>query len=558
MRMGFLQRIRDAFRPQANVRRDQPLRNYRWLWPDQPAGITITNDTALQISVVWACVEVIASSIAASQWNVFALEGRNRTLLPDDPLDYILNTRPNSEMTAIAVKEVVLFGALTWGNGYAEIQRTASGKVAALWPLMPDRVMPRRDPETGVMYYEYLQDSGGIARLEQQDVYHLRGPGISGLMGDNLVARAAKTISLAAAQERYASTYFGNNTIIGGVLKHPGRLGKEAHELLRTDFEDRYSGASKSNKPLLLEEGMDWLPISNNADEAQLVPSRQLQVEEICRWFKVPPHKIQHLLRATNNNIEHQGLEFSRDTLTPWSKRLEQEADFKLFSARGPWRRTKIDLAWLSQGDFGSRMTGYQIGRRMGVYSINEIREKEGDNHIGPAGDVRIVEINMQTLEQLEAGGPAALLASQNPPAVPAANDDSAETEADAAADSPDGAAEEMAPSAKADLVRASIVALFEGAFDRHSRRLKNREADLRRGGASDEKIAGHMVGERERARLGLLDATATSRDLAAQATKADPSRIERETLFAADKLDNGITARTAAEQLIAALETPC
>src|SRR6202022_5065905 len=193
--------------------------------------------------------------------------------------------------------------ALTWGNGYAEIVRNSRGDVAELWPLFPDRMIPRRrDVAPYALFYEYLNQDGGRVELEPDRVFHLRGPGIAGLVGDNVVSRAAKAMSLAAAQERFASTYFGNNTVIGGALKHPKKLTPETHDRLKKDWEDKYKGPFKANRPIILEEGMEWLPFSNDAEKAQLIASRTFQIEEICRWYGVPPHKVQHLLRATFNN----------------------------------------------------------------------------------------------------------------------------------------------------------------------------------------------------------------------------------------------------------------
>jgi hypothetical protein len=202
-------------------------------------------------------------------------------------------------------------------------------------------------------------------------------------MGDNLVARMAKGLGLALAQERFASTYFGNNTIIGGYLKYPKTMDDKTFEHVRQSWADRHKGPDKAHKPAILEGGAEWIPFTNNAEQAQLTDSRKFTVEEICRWFGVPPHKVQHLDRSTYNNIEQQALEFIRDACTPWARRWEQEADFKLLGHKVPARSMCIDMAPLTQGDFKTRMEGYAIGRQWGVYTVNEIRIKEGENPIG-------------------------------------------------------------------------------------------------------------------------------------------------------------------------------
>jgi len=536
-----LLRIRNA------VRRDDPRQYFQWIGLDAPTGIVISAETALQISVVWGCILAVTNGLAPCDWGVYIVEGSKRTRLTEDPLDHILNVRPNADMTAIAFKEAMLFGALTWGNGYAEIVKNARGQVSEMWPLLPDRVVPRRrETKPYRLYYEYSQQNGERVELEPESVYHIRGPGITGLMGDNLVARAAKSMGLAAAQERFSSSYFGNNTVIGGVLAHPKKLQPDAHERLKKDWEDKYKGPFKANRPAILEEGMTWTPFQNNAEAAQLVQSRTFQVEEICRWFGVPPHKVQHLLRATFNNIEHLGIEFVRDALTPWAKRMEQEADFKLFPQRLPWRSTKMDMAWLTHGDAKSRFEAYKLGRDMGVYTANDILAMEGKNTIGPDGDVRIVPLNMTTLEQMRIAPP--------PPKPPGggAGAGSGKTGGDSAsADDGSGTTGADGGAFGNSIARDALVTVFASVFDRYMKRLQNREADLRRRQMPEDRVAAHMSGERENLRPWLVDETADALDLAGKAAPgAGPTWAH--VLLAVDEIDNGKDTHTAAEELVA------
>lgn len=520
-----------ALRSVRNIgRREQPTSRLMWMAPDQPAGIYITPENALDISVAWACIMAIATALGASKWRVFKVEGDTRTDLPDDRLAYILNVRPNPDMTAIAMRESLAILALTWGNSYAEIIRNARGDIAALWPLYSDRVVPRRrivPPYT--LYYEYTNYDGSKTILEPEQVYHLHGPGIAGLVGDNIVARMAKALSLFAAQERFASTYFGNNTVIGGILSTPKGLKKETKDNLREQWVDKYGGPFKANKPIILEDGMSWTPFNNDAETAQLVASRTFQIEEVCRYFGVPPHKVQHLARATFNNIEHLGLDFVRNALMPWARRHEQEADYKFLPQRAPWRETAIDMSWLSQGDFKTRMEGYQIARNMGVYTANQILRKEGENTIGPDGDIRIVPMNMTRLElvgqtQTPAGGDGDEKADAADPG-----------DADPAVDNP--------------VAREAVTVLFASVFDRYAKRLRAREEDLRRGKKSEEEIAAHLAQEREKLRPRLIEECADALVLLARMEYASPPMEQIVTV--AEKVVNGEDAKVAAASLL-------
>lgn len=509
------------------ARRDQPTSRLVWMAPDQPTGIFVTPENALDISVAWACIMAIATALGASKWKVFQNDGETRTELPDDRLVYPLNTRPNPEMTAIAMREALVILALTWGNSYAEIRRNARGDVAALWPLFSDRMVPRRHTTPPYdLYYEYTNQDGSKTIMDPSEVFHLHGPGIAGLVGDNTVAHMAKSLSLAAAQERFASTYFGNNTVIGGILSTPKGLKKETKDNLREQWVDKYGGPFKANKPIILEDGMTWTPFSNDAETAQLVQSRTFQIEEICRWFGVPPHKVQHLARATFNNIEHLGLEFVRDALTPWARRHEQEADYKLLPARSP-KLTLIDTSWLSQGDFKTRMEGYQIGRNMGVYTANEIRKKEGENTFGADGDIRIVPANMTRLElvgqtmQPTGGGPDAG-AEKDPPE---------DQQGDNPGDNP--------------IAREAVTILFASVFDRYAKRLRAREDDLRRAKKPDDEVEVHLAQEREKLRPWLVEESGYAVSLVERVGGSCPS-IEVISA-AADRVARGEDARAVA-----------
>jgi HK97 family phage portal protein len=451
-------------------------RNYvGWWWNRTPAGVRVAPEDAFQISVFWGCIQAIFIAIAPSPWQIFQrLPNGNRDLMADDPLGYLLNVRPNTEMTAMAFKEALLIAALSWGNGYAEIVRTA-GKVTALYPITPDRVTPWRY-ENGDLAYRVQNDDGSVVFLDPMDVFHLRGPGITGLIGDNVVSKAVHALGLAIAAERYGETYFGNNTEIGGVLETPNKLDDATYNRLKTAWDERHQGPHRAFRPAILDNGLKWSVTTTKAKDAQLLEVRQFQVEEICRWFGVPPHKVQSLQRATNNNIEHQGIEFARDALTPWKKRLEQEADFKLFSSRGPARFSLIDIGWTLQGDFASRAGGYQIMRNMGAFSVNDILKLEGRDTIGPDGDIRVV--NSANIKLEDVGENYTLTTDDDSSSTPATDDN--DTTSTGKGQDESGAEE---------IISDSFRIMFQSIYERVDKRRFNRRADLERHAKSDDDI---------------------------------------------------------------------
>lgn len=357
------------------------------------ANVHVDHDIAEQVAAVWACMDVIASALSASDWNVYAgtRGAANKHDLPADSLQYILNTRFNAEMTAQAGKRALALAAVGYGTGYAEIEYDLARRIIGLWPIAPDRVAPRRDAVTGRLFYLVWQEGAGDwVEFDPADLYIVRGASLVGFAGDDAVRRAVQTIANAVALDQYATGFFGNGAQLGTVFTYKGKLDDAHYQRVREQIEQRHSGVRNAFRSGFFEGDGEWAVHSMgvDADKAQLIEAKHLSVEEICRWFRVPPHKVAHLLRATNNNIEHQGLEFTRDTLRPWVKEIEQEADYKLIPARGPRKFVEIDVDWAEQGDYKSRAEAYQILRACGVFSPNMVLRKLGENTIGPKGDV--------------------------------------------------------------------------------------------------------------------------------------------------------------------------
>jgi HK97 family phage portal protein len=357
------------------------------------AGVAVTHDNAEQVAAVWACMDVIASALSSSDWNVLAgVRGSsNKKDLPDDSLQYILNTRFNPEMTAQAGKRALGLAAVGYGAGYAEIEYDLAGRIVNLWPIAPNRVDPRRDLESGRLFYRVTQEfGGGFVDMDPENLFVIRGASLVGFAGDDPIARGVQSISTAIALDQYAAGFFGNGAQLGTVFTYKGKLDDIHYNRVKQQIEQRHTGAKNAFRSGFFEGNGEWdvHQMGSDAEKSQLVPVKQLSIEEICRLFRVPPHKIAHLLRATNNNMEHQGLEFSRDTLRPWVKEIEQEADYKLIPYRGPRKFVEIDVDWAEQGDYKSRAEAFAVLRGCGVFSPNMVLRKLGENTIGAKGDV--------------------------------------------------------------------------------------------------------------------------------------------------------------------------
>lgn len=367
------------------------------------AGVAVTEQTALTLSTVFACVRVLAESVASLPlltYRRLANGGKERA--ENHPLYPLLREQANPEMTSFELRETLIAHVATWGNGYAEIEWDRAGRTLALWPLNPARMTVER--KGGVLVYQYALSDGGVVQLPAYRVHHVRGLGGNGVQGFSVVRMAMNSIGLALGTEEFGARFFGNGARPGGVLKHPGRLSDTAYERLRKSWTDAHEGLSNAHRLKILEEGLDYQAIGVPLNEAQFLETRKFQVVEVARWFRIPPHMIGDLERATFSNIEHQSIDFVVHTLRPWLVRSEQALMRDLLTPEE--QRTyfvEYLVDGLLRGDIASRYQAYSIGRQNGWLSANDIRQFENMNPI-VGGEVYLLPLNMVSADQVQGG----------------------------------------------------------------------------------------------------------------------------------------------------------
>jgi len=350
------------------------------------SGVQITNNSALHIAAVFACIRNISEDVAKVPFKVYIKNGDSKTVQPDHSLSQILNYRPNDEMTAMSLRQTLTALCLGWGNGYAEIERTLGGKVTGLYPIHPSRVKVDRNT-SGKIVYKIKDDEGFERTLSADRILHIPGLGDDGIVGYNVIQYARENLGALQASEKFGASYFGNNTVLGGILKHPTTLTDNSRKNLQASLE-KYRGSENANKVLLLEEDMNWITPVIPAKESQFLESRQFSIPEVCRWFRMPPHKIADLQRATFSNIEQQDLEYVKDCLTAWFKRWEQAVWWKLLTEQEKRQGYYVEhtVEGLLRGDIQARYGAYQIAlgnnNNPGFMTINEVRSLENLNPI--------------------------------------------------------------------------------------------------------------------------------------------------------------------------------
>jgi HK97 family phage portal protein len=356
------------------------------------AGLKVTPDNALESTTVWAAVRMISSTLATLPLVTYAHTTGGKERAREHAVFRLLHDRPNPEQSAFVWREQMAAHLLIYGNAYSEIERNGKGEPVGLWPLNPLNVRIER---VGERKLYVVRVNGQDVPLPPENILHIPGFSLDGHCGLVPIHLARNAVGLARATEEYGSKFFSNGASPGGVLSHPHKLGAEAAANLRESWKAMHGGLTNAQRVAVLEEGMTWTPLGIPPEHAQFLETRKFQVAEIARLFLIPPHLIGDLERATFSNIEHQGMQYVTHCIEPWTRRIEQELNYKLFADNSHF--AEFVLEGLLRGDSLTRAAFYTQMAQLGVYSINEIRERENLNHI-EGGDVRFMPLNMAPL----------------------------------------------------------------------------------------------------------------------------------------------------------------
>ena len=349
------------------------------------AGEVVNVETALRLSAAWACVRLIAETIATLPLNLYEVGADDtRSVAKSNPLHGILHTQPNSENTATEFWEVIVACLLLRGNGYARKLR-AAGSLIGLDLMLPDRTRVTR-LKTGQLQYQYNELDGTTSLLTEDDVLHFRGFSLDGLMGLSVISYASEVMGNAIAANTTSGSVFKNGMRPSGVLSTDQILQKDKRAEIRTDLAEQFGGAMQSGKTMVLEAGMKYQGITMNPEDAQLLETRGFNVEEICRWFRVPPFMVGHSEKSTSwgTGIEQQTLGFLTFTLRPWLTRIEQTVRKGCLSPVDRLRYyAEFSVEGLLRADSSGRAAFYSAMTQNGIMTRDECRVKE---NLAPKG----------------------------------------------------------------------------------------------------------------------------------------------------------------------------
>jgi len=358
------------------------------------AGVAISNDTALQISAVFNSIRIIGEDIAKLPLQVFKRLDKGREKRSNNNIWRIFNESPNPEMDAMAFRNTLQGHILGYGNGYAEIVRDMDGEVGQLWIIDPARVTPKRRQD-GTLFYQVTTPTGQVKEVSPNKIFRIPGFGFDGVTGYNVITYARQSLGLARAAESFGAKFFGNGAKASLVFEMPQELTEKSSKNLIKSIQSQVANQNQHGI-LLAEQGAKFSTLSVSQKDSQYLETRQFSVGDIARWFRIQPHKIGDLSKATFSNIEHQSQEYVSDTLTPWFIRWEQAIRMQLMTPEQQADNlyVKHNANALLRGDLKSRYEAYASGIVNGWFTRNEAREREELNPIDGL-DEPLIPLNM-------------------------------------------------------------------------------------------------------------------------------------------------------------------
>lgn len=338
----------------------------------------LSTRTAESLSAVLACSTVIASSLASIPALVYRRDGDNRLEAMDHPLRRITRSGVSDHMAWPDFLEHLIASTLLTGNGLAEIVRADGGPLSG-FRFIPWNMVTVAYLASGRLAYDVGNGRGGVRRLLQSDVLHLRDRTDDGFIGRSRLSRAAETVASVAASNTFAKSFIERGAAPSGVIELPGTLSTDQRNALRDQFRTRHSGAANAGSTLILDGGMTWKAAQISPEDAELLETRKFGVEEICRLFQVPPPLVQDYSHNTFTNSETAGRWFAMFTLAPWARKIEAEFARNVFPDDGPFE-LELDLSGFLRGDPQTRWSNHKIAIDAGVLDADEVRHIEGWN----------------------------------------------------------------------------------------------------------------------------------------------------------------------------------
>ena len=391
-------RIRDATETEGT--RKELLLTDPTGWRNPDLGNITAPSGAMKVAAVSACIEIRSDSMG--KLPIFLMDGQTKERKDKHRLNYLLQVRPNPDMTPYVFKKLIEAQRLIKGNAYIMIFRDPrSARPQMLWPLDPDMVTPAYDKQRQ-LWYLYTDPENGLRRkIPADDVIHFKGFSDDGIIGSSVLQRAAETVNAAREQQKYESRFYGKNATPSGILSVEADLKRESKEKVRDEWESIYGGVDNSFRVAILDNGLQYKQMAISQRDAQFVESKDIGIADIARFFLVPLYKLQAGKQTYQSN-EQNAIEYVVTAIHPTVTQWEEELSYKLLfdSELKRGLEVKINMNAELRGDTESRVRWYKGMRDVGAYNVNEVRSYEDLPDV-EGGDLRIAPLNSIPLEQM-------------------------------------------------------------------------------------------------------------------------------------------------------------
>jgi HK97 family phage portal protein len=346
--------------------------------PAGTTGIAITPRVAMTCTAVRCAVQAIAEPVGQLSVHVFKRDADgSKKRVPDHPVQRLLDEEPNEWTSASSFREQLTRDALLHGDGFAFINRVR-GEPYELIRLFPERCLIRPDLNTGEPIYIVSETATETRQVSRSEVIHIPALSLNGYRGESLIRLASDAIGLALIMERHAARLFANGARPSGLISLKGNVTADALNKAKLAWVAAHGG-DKSGGTAVLPADAAWQSLTLSSVDAQFLELRKLQIEEIARVFRVPPHMLYELGRATWGNSEQMGEEFLAFTLLPWIRKWEGEIRLKLFTReeRKEGYFAEFQTDDLIRADIQARYEAYSKAIAARLLNPNEIRARE-------------------------------------------------------------------------------------------------------------------------------------------------------------------------------------
>lgn len=381
------------------------------------SGQTVNTKTTLQLSAAWACVRLIAETLSTLPMGLYrANPDGSKALATDHQLYTLLRIQPNADMSAVVFWQAYVASMLLWGNAYAEKRISSAGVITSIDFLLPDRIS-RRVLRSGAIEWRYADPVTGTSRIiPESAMWHTPAFTLDGKVGISPISMGANVLGGAIAANRASAHTFTSGMKSSGLVTTGATVLKPAQ---REDIRQHVKTVSDAGGVMVLEMGMGFEQLNMNPQDAELLATRSFNVEEVCRWFRVPPFMVGHSEKSTSwgTGIEQQMIGFVTFVLRPWCVRIEQSMRRNLLS---PVERLtysgEFALEGLMRGDSAARAAFYSQMTQNGVMTRDDVRRLENLPLMGGNANVLTVQSNLLPIDLLgvNAAGAAAQDALRN------------------------------------------------------------------------------------------------------------------------------------------------